>query len=229
MKNLLGAAVVLSVVVVPAVAAAQDASALKTDREKQSYAVGVQMANNMKQNGVDLDAALMAQGLKDAFSGKTLLTESEVKDAVMAFQKGLIEKQQAAHKAAGDKAKTEGDAFLAANAKKDGVVVLPSGLQYKVITAGTGPMPKATDTVTVNYAGHFLDGTEFDSSYKRNEPATFPLNQVIKGWTEALQLMKVGSKWEIFVPGDLAYGEQGRPGIPPNSTLVFEVELLGIK
>lgn len=231
MKKMLCTVATLTVLAAPGLIHAQDASAFKNDREKQSYAIGVEMGNNMKRQNVDLDGALVAQGIKDALAGgKLLLTDAEVKDTVMAFQKSLIAKQQAAQKAAGDKAKTEGEAFLAANAKKDGVKTLPSGLQYKVITEGTGATPKSSDTVTVNYRGRLVDGTEFDSSYSRNEPATFPCGGVIAGWTEALQLMKVGSKWELYIPANLAYGERGAGGrIPPNAALIFEVELLGIK
>jgi FKBP-type peptidyl-prolyl cis-trans isomerase FklB len=221
----------VSFLAVPIVVRGEDAPALKTDREKQSYAVGVEMGNNIKRQGVDLDGNLIAQGIKDALAGGTMrLTEAEVKETVMAFQKDLMAKQQAIHKAAGDKAKAEGEAFLAANAKKSDVATLPSGLQYKVVTEGTGAMPKASDTVTVNYRGKLVDGTEFDSSYARNEPATFPVHGVIPGWTEALQLMKVGSKWELYIPASLAYGERGAGGkIPANAALIFEVELLGIK
>jgi len=148
----------------------------------------------------------------------------------MAFQKELMAKQQEAQKAVSAKAKAEGEAFLAANATKDGVVTLPSGLQYKVITPGSGASPKASDTVSVHYRGRLIDGTEFDSSYKRNEPTSFPVGGVIPGWTEALQLMKVGAKWELYVPAKLAYGDRGAGGlIPPGATLVFEVELLSIK
>jgi FKBP-type peptidyl-prolyl cis-trans isomerase FklB len=231
MRKLVHAVVAVSLVAVPALVTAQDATPLKTDREKQSYAIGVEMANNMKRQGVDLDGNLVAQGLRDALAGgKTLLTEAEAKEAVVAFQKEMMAKQQAAQKVAGDKAKSEGEAFLAANAKKEGVITLPSGLQYKVVTAGTGATPKASDTVTVNYRGRLVDGTEFDSSYARNEPATFPVHGVISGWTEALQLMKVGSKWELYIPANLAYGERGAGGrIPANAALIFEVELLGIK
>jgi FKBP-type peptidyl-prolyl cis-trans isomerase FklB len=221
----------VSFLAVPIVVRGEDAPALKTDREKQSYAVGVEMGNNIKRQGVDLDGNLIAQGIKDALAGGTMrLTEAEVKETVMAFQKDLMAKQQAIHKAAGDKAKAEGEAFLAANAKKSDVATLPSGLQYKIVTEGTGAMPKASDTVTVNYRGKLVDGTEFDSSYARNEPATFPVHGVIPGWTEALQLMKVGSKWELYIPASLAYGERGAGGkIPANAALIFEVELLGIK
>ncbi len=231
MKRVLSAVVTLSFLAAPALLLGEDAAALKTDREKQSYAIGVEMGNNMKRQGVDLDGNLVAQGIRDILSGgKSLLTEAEVKDGVMAFQKELMAKHQAVQKAAGDKAKAEGEAFLTANAKKDGVKTLPSGLQYKVVTEGTGATPKATDTVTVNYRGKLVDGTEFDSSYSRNEPTTFPVKGVIPGWTEALQLMKVGSKWELYIPANLAYGERGAGGkIPANAALIFEVELLAIK
>jgi len=231
MRRATCALLAVSFLAVPIVVRGEDAPALKTDREKQSYAVGVEMGNNIKRQGVDLDGNLIAQGIKDALAGGTMrLTEAEVKETVMAFQKDLMAKQQAIHKAAGDKAKAEGEAFLAANAKKSDVATLPSGLQYKVVTEGTGAMPKASDTVTVNYRGKLVDGTEFDSSYARNEPATFPVHGVIPGWTEALQLMKVGSKWELYIPASLAYGERGAGGkIPANAALIFEVELLGIK
>ena len=226
--------IVVAITVLLATAAngvAADATALKSEREKTSYALGVEVGNNLKRQGVDLDASLLAQGLRDALAGGTmLLGEAEVREAVMAFQKELMAKQQEAQKAVSAKAKTEGEAFLAANGAKDGVVTLPSGLQYKVITAGSGASPKASDTVSVHYRGRLIDGTEFDSSYKRNEPTSFPVGGVIPGWTEALQLMKVGSKWELFIPAKLAYGDRGAGGlIPPGATLVFEVELLSIK
>jgi FKBP-type peptidyl-prolyl cis-trans isomerase FklB len=231
MKKVLCTVTTLAFLAAPGLVLGEDAPALKTDRDKQSYAIGLEMGNNMKRQGVDLDGNLIAQGIRDALAGgKTLLTEAEVKDAVMAFQKDLMAKHQAMQKAAGDKAKADGETFLAANAKKEGVKTLSSGLQYKVVKEGTGATPKATDTVTVNYRGTLVDGTEFDSSYARNEPATFPVHGVIAGWTEALQLMKVGSKWELYVPASLAYGEKGAGGrIPPNAALVFEVELLAIK
>jgi FKBP-type peptidyl-prolyl cis-trans isomerase FklB len=231
MKRVLYAVATLTLLAAPVLVLGEDAAALKTDREKQSYAIGVEMANNMKRQGVDVDGNLVAQGIRDVLSGgKTLLTEAEVKDAVMTFQKDLMAKRQAEQKVAGDKAKVASDAFMAANAKKDGVKTLPSGLQYKVIKDGTGAIPKATDSVTLNYRGRLVDGTEFDSSYSHNEPITHPVNGFIAGWTEALQLMKVGSKWELYIPASLAYGERGAGGkIPPNSALVFEVELLGIK
>ena len=226
--------VMLAVVVLLAVsvaALAEDATALKSEREKISYALGVEMGNNLKRQEIEVDAALLAQGIKDALAGgKMLLGEAEVREAVMAFQKDLMAKQQAAQKIKAEKAKAEGEAFLAANATKEGVVTLPSGLQYKVITQGSGASPKASDTVSVHYRGRLIDGTEFDSSYKRNEPTSFPCGGVIPGWTEALQLMKVGSKWELFIPAKLAYGDRGAGAvIPPGATLTFEVELLSIK
>ncbi|HET7318119.1 MAG TPA: FKBP-type peptidyl-prolyl cis-trans isomerase [Nitrospirota bacterium] len=201
---------------------------LKTDKDKLSYALGADMGSNLKKFEIDIDADLYVKGMKDALSGNVLLTEQEIKNVIMSLQKDLQAKQQEKMKAQGEKNKKEGEAFLAENKKKDGVKALPSGLQYKVITEGKGASPKATDTVTVHYKGTLTDGTEFDSSYKRNAPATFPVNGVIKGWTEALQLMKEGSKWQLFIPASLAYGESGRAGIPPNSVLIFDVELIKV-
>jgi FKBP-type peptidyl-prolyl cis-trans isomerase FklB len=146
-----------------------------------------------------------------------------------AFQKEMMAKREQAGKEAGAKNKVEGEAFLAENGKKEGVVTLPDGLQYKILKEGDGAKPKATDTVTVHYRGTLISGTEFDSSYKRKEPVSFPVNGVIAGWTEALQLMKVGSKWQLFIPSTLAYGERGAgPDLGPNATLIFEVELISI-
>jgi FKBP-type peptidyl-prolyl cis-trans isomerase len=162
---------------------------------------------------------------------KTLLTEEEARAALMQLQSEMQAKMQAKQTAEGEANKKEGDAFLAANKTKEGVVTLPSGLQYKILKEGSGPKPTPTDSVVCNYKGTLINGTEFDSSYKRGEPATFPVTGVIKGWTEALQLMPVGSKWQLFVPADLGYGPRGTPGGPigPNSTLIFEVELMSIK
>ncbi|MGE5809723.1 MAG: FKBP-type peptidyl-prolyl cis-trans isomerase [Nitrospirota bacterium] len=201
---------------------------LKTDKDKLSYALGADMGSNLKKFEIDIDADLYVKGMKDALSGNVLLTDQEIRTLIMALQKDVQTKQQEKMKAQAEKNKKDGEAFLAENKKKEGVKTLPSGLQYKVITEGKGASPKATDTVTVHYKGTLTDGTEFDSSYKRNAPATFPVNGVIKGWTEALQLMKEGSKWQLFIPANLAYGESGRPGIPPNSVLIFDVELLKV-
>ena len=204
---------------------------LKTQKEKASYALGMKIGGDLRKQGVNasVDPALTARGLKDALAGsKALLSDDEEKAALMQLQTDVRAKQQAIQRAASAPARKEGEAFLVANKGKEGVVTLPSGLQYKILTAGTGPKPKASDTVTCNYRGTLIDGTEFDSSYKRGQPTSFPVGGVIKGWTEALQLMPVGSKWQLFIPTDLAYGDPGRPGIPPGATLVFEVEVLSI-
>ena len=208
------------------------APALTTDRDKESYALGLNIAKGLQAQGVDVDTALLLRGVKDTLSGaKPLLTDDEVRVALAKLQADVRQKQEEQRKLLGDKNLKEGEAFLAANKAKDGVVTLPSGLQYKVLTQGTGPKPAATDMVVCQYRGTLLDGTEFDSSYKRGQPATFQLNRVIKGWTEALQLMPVGSKWQLFIPPDLAYGDRGAPGSPigPNATLIFEVELMKIQ
>lgn len=214
----------------PAIAAEKKIE-LKTKKDKVSYSIGLDMGASLKNNEIDVDPNIVARGIKDSLSGgKRLMTDQEVQETLTALRTELIAKQQERQKTLAEKNKKEGEAFLAANAKKEGVKTLPSGLQYKVITEGKGKSPKATDTVTVNYRGTLIDGTEFDSSYKRGEPATFQVNGVIKGWTEALQLMKEGSKWQLFIPSNLAYGERGAGGvIGPNATLIFEVELLSIK
>ncbi len=205
---------------------------LKTQKDKVSYAIGLDVGNGLKKNEVDVDPDIVAKAIKDILSGnKPLMTEQEVKTTILDLQKDVQAKQQERMKAQGDKNKKEGEAFLAQNKTKDGVKTLPSGLQYTVITEGKGKSPKASDTVTVQYRGTLIDGTEFDSSYKRGQPATFPVGGVIKGWTEALQLMKEGSKWQLFIPSDLAYGASGTQGGPigPNAVLIFEVELVSIK
>jgi FKBP-type peptidyl-prolyl cis-trans isomerase FklB len=205
--------------------------ALKTQKDKFSYALGMNLGANLHKQSVPVDPNIMARGLKDALAGgKTLLTEEEARAAITAVQNDMREKQQAKMQAAGDANKKEGEAFLADNKAKEGVVALPSGLQYKVLKEGNGPKPTATDSVVCNYRGTLLNGTEFDSSTKHGGPATFPVNGVIKGWTEALQLMPVGSKWQLFVPSGLAYAERGAGGdIGPNATLIFEVELVSIQ
>ncbi len=210
---------------------AEEQTALKSEKEKVSYIIGVNIGRNLKAQSIEVEPDLILKGLKDVMSGgKILMTDEEIKATMTAFQQELMKKHEEEVKKLGEKNKAEGEAFLAANKKKEGVVTLPSGLQYKVITEGKGKSPKATDTVTVNYKGSLIDGTEFDSSYKRGQPATFALNGVIPGWTEALQLMKEGSKWEIFIPSNLAYGEKGAGNvIGPDATLIFEVELLSVK
>jgi FKBP-type peptidyl-prolyl cis-trans isomerase len=204
---------------------------LKTEKQKQSYAIGLNIGKNMQKDGVEIDSAAMLRGIKDAVAGgKVLMTDEEIKTTLTALAGDLKKKQELKIAAESTANKTAGDAFLIANKSKPGVVALPSGLQYKILKQGEGPKPTTADQVTCNYKGTLLNGKEFDSSYKRGEPATFPVGQVIKGWTEALQLMPVGSKWELYIPADLAYGsKQAGPDITPGSTLVFEVELLSIK
>ena len=208
---------------------------LKTRKEKFSYAlgmdIGTQVGGSLKKQSVEVDWNLTAEGLKDAMSGgKTRMTQEEAKAVLDEVQAEVRKEQQEKLQQAAATNKAEGEKFLAANKTKEGVVTLPSGLQYKILKAGDGPKPTASDQVVCNYRGTLIDGTEFDSSYKRGQPATFGVGQVIKGWTEALQLMPVGSKWQLFIPSNLAYGERGEPrgGIEPNATLIFEVELLSI-
>jgi len=193
--------------------------------------IGNGLGGNLKKQGVEVDWSLVAKGLKDAVAGgKTQLTEEEAQAVLKEVQTEVQKQQQEKMKEASGKNKAEGDAFLAANKSKEGVVTLPDGLEYKILTAGTGPKPAPTDSVVCNYRGTLINGTEFDSSYKRGQPATFGVSQVIKGWTEALQLMPVGSKWQLFIPSNLAYGPRGAGAeIGPDSTLIFEVELLSIQ
>lgn len=189
------------------------------------------MGKNLHRDSIEIDPNIMLQGMKDAMGGgKTLLTDEEAQAAIAELQNDLRKKQTEHMQAAAETNRKAGDAFLAANKTKEGVVTLASGLQYKILKAGTGPKPTATDSVVCNYRGTLIDGTEFDSSYKSGQSATFPVNGVIKGWTEALQLMPVGSKWQLFVPPALAYGARGAGSdIGPDSTLIFEVELLSIQ
>ena len=215
---------------------------LKTQKDKFSYALGMNTAKRMSEGlnkqSVPFDPAILVRGMKDGFvGGKTLLTDEEAQAVLKAVQDDLRAKQQAkmkeveeANKKAGEANQKEGATFLAANKDKAGVVALASGLQYKILKEGTGPKPTATDSVVCNYQGTLINGKEFDSSYKRGQPVTFPVNGVIKGWTEALQLMPVGSKWQLFIPADLAYGDRGAGAdIGPGDTLIFEVELLSIE
>ncbi|HEY6352442.1 MAG TPA: FKBP-type peptidyl-prolyl cis-trans isomerase [Candidatus Angelobacter sp.] len=210
------------------------AAALKDNKEKISYALGMRMAlelKGLKSMSVDFDPNLVAQGLKDALSGgKTLMTDDERVALLTQLQKDLANKQQQMRQEMAETNQKEGEAFLAANKTQEGVVTLPSGLQYKILTQGTGPKPTLTDTVVCNYRGTFINGNEFDSSYKRGQPSTFSVVRVIRGWTEALQLMPVGSKWQLFIPSSLAYGDRGHgQDIEPNTTLIFEIELLSIQ
>ncbi|OHE54750.1 MAG: peptidylprolyl isomerase [Thermodesulfovibrio sp. RBG_19FT_COMBO_42_12] len=222
---------VLGILLLVGQVGAEEKPALKDQKDKVSYSIGMDIGNNLKKQSIDIDPDILAQGIKDTFSGgRTLLTEQEFRDTLTAFQIELRAKQIERTKELAEKNKTEGESFLAENKKKEGVITLPSGLQYKIVKEGTGETPKLEDTVTVNYRGTLIDGTEFDSSYRRGQPATFSVKGVIAGWTEALQLMKVGSKWQLFVPSNLAYGERGAGrDIEPNATLIFDIELLSIK
>jgi FKBP-type peptidyl-prolyl cis-trans isomerase FklB len=229
MNKCLSAALAASLMTMPALSRADDTT-LTTDKDKVSYSIGVDMGRNLQKQGIDVDPDVLFQGLKDGFTGATpKLTDDQMQATMTAFIQSVREKQAAQQQAAGADNKTKGEAYLEANKKKDGWKVTPSGLQYKVITTGTGDKPKLTDTVIAQYRGTTIDGTEFDSSYKRNEPAEFPVSQVIPGWTEALQMMTVGSKWQLAIPSNLAYGESAPPEIGPNSVLLFDVELVGIK
>lgn len=235
MKQIVGA--VLAVLLVAAGCTAGEKSGeskkveLTSVKDKVSYGIGMSMGRDFSNQKIEIDPAILAQGIKDTLAGgPTLMTDEEAQTTLMNFQQEMMAKQEAEAQAMGEKNQAAGAAFLAENGKKDGVVTLPSGLQYKILSEGTGKSPAKEDTVTVNYRGTLIDGTEFDSSYKRGEPATFPVGGVIPGWTEALQLMKEGAKWQLFIPADLAYGERGAgPVIEPNSALLFEVELISIQ
>ncbi len=229
---------ILVVVLLASVVGALEPQVLKTDREKEGYAIGVDLARNMKRQGIAADADALARGARDELAGaKLLMTEEELQAALNAFQTELKQTRARAVRYTAEANKIKGDAFLAENKKKEGVVSLPSGLQYKIIKEGSGAKPAETDTVEVKYRGTLIDGTEFDSSYGRGQPAIFPVKGAIKGWTEALQIMPVGSKWQLFIPPELAYGAKGHAygtrgsgrNVGPNETLIFEVELVAIK
>jgi len=215
---------------------AQESQPLKSQKEKISYIIGMDLGNNFKKQSVDIDPDILARGIKDALSGaKPQLSDQEARESMTSFEKEIRAKQEEIRKTVGEKNKLEGEKFLAENKKKEGVQTLPSGLQYKVITPGKGKKPQLTDTVTAHYRGTLIGGTEFDSSYRRGQPASFPVNRVIRGWTEALLLMEEGAKWQLFIPSNLAYGENGagqvgaEQVIGPNAVLIFEVELISIQ
>jgi FKBP-type peptidyl-prolyl cis-trans isomerase FklB len=221
----------LAALALVAPALADHPNVLKDQRDKASYSIGVNIGSGIKANALDLNTDALMTGVQDGISGaKPQLTDQEREETLMAFEQEMMKKETARLKELAEKNKKEGTEFLAANKAKEGVKTLPSGLQYKVLAEGNGAQPKPTDQIMVNYRGTLLDGTEFDNSYKRGEPATLQLKGVIKAWSEALPLMKTGAKWQLFVPADLAYGEKGAGrAIGPNSTLIFEVELLSIK
>jgi FKBP-type peptidyl-prolyl cis-trans isomerase len=209
----------------------QTPAKLTTDKEKASYAVGLNVGASFKKQSIDIDPDIVARGLRDAYTGATpLLSEADASAALNQLKNATMAKQQNQMAEIATRNKAEGEQFLAQNKTQPGVVALPSGLQYRVLQQGNGPKPTASDTVVCNYRGTLLNGTEFDSSYKRGQPATFPVGGVIPGWTEALQLMPVGSKYQLFIPATMAYGERGAGGdIPPGATLIFEVELISIE
>ena len=202
---------------------------LKTKMDTISYIIGSNMGTQFKQNSLDLNLDILKASIESSMKGeKPMFPDSIVKKIMTRFQKEMMAKQDASKKEEAEKNIKIGDKFLSENKKKDGVITLPSGLQYKILKTGTGAKPKTTDDVKVNYEGKLIDGTIFDSSYQRNEPATFGVTQVIKGWTEALQLMPEGSIWELYIPADLAYGDRKAGNIPSGSTLIFKVELISI-
>jgi FKBP-type peptidyl-prolyl cis-trans isomerase FklB len=228
MKAIIMAVVFSAGAVAPLFAAGTNS--LPDEKSRVSYAIGMMTGHSWKLQDLDFDIDLYARGIKDGQSGgATLLTESEAQDTVNAFKKKFVAKQQQEKIVLAAKNKAEGEAFLATNKNNPGVIVLPDGLQYQVITNGTGAIPSSNDVATVNYRGTLLDGTEFDSSDKLGKPGQFEVKRVIHGCTEALERMAVGSKWKLFIPAELAYGPDGRPGIPPNATLIFELELLDTK
>ena len=217
--------------------AADDAALIKTPKGKMSYAVGLEMGRNITNYLVEVDPEALAAGVRDAVSKKkALITDQEAIQGMNEFRGQMQAKRaetqkmmQEKNKEAGEKNKKEAEAFLAENKTKQNIKTTSDGLQYRILTQGKGKVPGSNDTVIAHYRGTLINGTEFDSSYKRGEPMDFAVTRVIKGWTEALLMMPVGSKWQLFIPPDLAYGEGGRPGIPPNSALLFDIELIGIK
>ena len=211
--------------------AALDTTTLTTDVDKLSYSIGADLGKNFKKQGIDINPAAMTKGLQDGSAGsQTLLTDQEMKDVLNKFQHDLVAKRQAEFTKQAEANKAKGETFLSQNKSKDGVIVLASGLQYKIVKVGSGVKPSKDDTVTVDYSGHLIDGQVFDSSEKTGKPATFKVSQVIPGWTEALQLMPAGSTWEVYIPSNLAYGPRSVGGpIGPNETLIFQIHLISVQ
>jgi len=222
---------ILGLTLLSGVCAAQEAPTLEDEKERINYSVGYQVGGDFKRQGLEIDPEVMLRGMQDAFAEKEpLMTPKEMRSTLVELKKRITAGQKEQQREAAEKNLTEGRAFLAENGKKEGVTTLPSGLQYRVLAAGKGEAPKATDTVTAHYRGTLIDGTEFDSSYHRDQPATFRADRVIEGWKEALQMMKPGAKYELFIPPELAYGQRGLGSlVGPNSTLIFEVELISVQ
>lgn len=220
----------LTVILFFDISAAAETPKIEDEKDKVNYSLGYQIGGDLKRQGVELQPELVVKGIQDALSGTDpLMSPQEMRTVLVDLKKRIEKTEREKRLKDKDKNLAEGEAFLSENAKKEGVQVLSSGLQYRVVREGTGAVPKETDTVTVNYRGMHIDGTEFDSSFKRNKPASFRVDRVIRGWTEALQLMKEGAKWELFIPSKLAYGARGAgSGVPPNSTLIFEVDLISV-
>lgn len=220
----------LALASIPALASAQEAADLQTPEARGSYSLGYKIGSDFKTQGIEVDPDLLMQGLRDALAEKTpALDEKQRREALNELQQRISGRQQLMKNQLADKNLWEGKAFLNKNRQKPGIISSATGLQYKVLAAGSGRRPSLQDTVTVHYRGYLLDGSEFDSSYKRGKPASFPVQGVIRGWTEALLMMKPGAKWQLFIPPELAYGKKGSHGIGPNSTLIFDVELLEVK
>ena len=222
---------VVGIIFLASQVSAQESQTLKSQKEKISYIIGMDIGGNFKKQSVDIDPDILTRGIKDALSGaKPQLSDQEAREVMASFEKEMRAKQEEIRKTVGEKNKIEGEKFLAENKSKEVIQTLPDGLQYKVITPGKGKKPQLTDTVIAHYRGTLIDGTEFDSSYRRGQPASFPVSGVIRGWTEALQLMEEGGKWQLFIPPNLAYGDRGAGQvIGPNAVLIFEVELISIQ
>jgi FKBP-type peptidyl-prolyl cis-trans isomerase FklB len=220
---------ILSMVFLFSICFAAEKLELKDQKDKESYSLGYQFGQSLKAQGLDVNVDLYISGVRDFLGGKEpMMTQEEIRVTISELQKRLMADRQKELKEMAEKNLAQSKVFLEENKKKEGIKTLVSGLQYKILLEGSGKIPKATDTVTVHYRGTFIEGSEFDNSYKRGQPATFQVNVVIPGWAEALQLMKEGSKWQLFVPPELGYGERGTGPIPPNSTLIFEVELISV-
>jgi FKBP-type peptidyl-prolyl cis-trans isomerase len=222
--------ILLGILLLASMANAQESTILKDRKDRISYSIGADIGKGLKNLPVGVNLDLVFKGIKDMLSEtRPLMTEQEVRETMTVFQKEMAAWQQNRLKATAEKNKKEGEVYLSENQKREGVVTLPSGLQYKVLKPGEGKTPTETDTVTVNYRGMLINGTEFDSSYRRGQPAAFPVKGVIAWWTEALKLMQEGAKWQLFIPPSLAYGERGSGSqIGPNATLIFEVELVSV-